>query len=412
MKTFAIKTLTILITIMLELTMTGCAEKEPAKKTENPFEKDVQFLKKHAETLVLSDSTGQSRIAVVPDYQGRVMTSTAGGENPQSFGWINYELIEEGKTLQHINPWGGEDRFWLGPEGGQYSLFFEPKTPYTLQYWQTPPVIDTEAYELVASNTNTASFTKPARLINRAGTRFDVLIERTLSVLERQQAETKLQTDVPDSVRLICFQSENRLTNKGLPWRKQRGLLSIWILGMFKSSPATTVVIPFEKGAVDQLGPKVNDEYFGKVPKERLAVKQDVLFFEADGKFRSKIGVGPKRAKTIAGSYDAKNNTLTIIQYSKPRGAADYVNSLWKDQEKPYAGDVLNAYNDGPPEDSQKQLGLFYELESSSPAKQLNRDESISHTHRTFHLQGKKEQLDEIAQQILGVTLDEIQNAL
>jgi hypothetical protein len=26
--------------------------------------------------------------------------------------------------VPHINVFGGEDRFWLGPEGGQFSIFF------------------------------------------------------------------------------------------------------------------------------------------------------------------------------------------------------------------------------------------------------------------------------------------------
>ena len=78
------------------------------------------------------------------------------------------------------------------------------------------------------------------------------------------------------------------------------------------------MVVPFAAGDEAKLGPKVNDAYFGKVPAERLVVKDDVLFFSGDGKYRSKIGLSPARAKPILGSYDAANGVLTIVQYTKP----------------------------------------------------------------------------------------------
>ena len=63
--------------------------------------------------------------------------------------------------------------------------------------------------------------------------------------------------------------------------------------------------------------------------------------------------------------YDAANHLLTFVQSSPPEPAADYVNSLWKEQEHPYAGSAVNSYNDGP-NDTGKQLGNFYEMETSS----------------------------------------------
>ncbi len=42
----------------------------------------------------------------------------------------------------------------------------------------------------------------------------------------------------------------------------------------------------------------VNDAYFGKPPAERLEIGDGVLFFSGDGKFRSKIGLPPRRAAT------------------------------------------------------------------------------------------------------------------
>jgi hypothetical protein len=202
------------------------------------------------------------------------------------------------------------------------------------------------------------------------------------------------------------------MTNTGTKaWEKESGLLSIWILGMFNPSPATTVVVPFTAGPENELGPIVNDAYFGKVPANRLVVKNGVLFFSGDGQYRSKIGLSPQRAKPTLGSYDAVNKVLTIVQYNKPADVVDYVNSMWELQDAPYKGDVVNSYNDGPPEPSAEPLGPFYELETSSPAAALKPGETISHIHRTYHLQGKEADLDSIAKAVLGVSIAEIKAA-
>ena len=79
---------------------------------------------------------------------------------------------------------------------------------------------------------------------------------------------------------------------------------------------------------------------------------------------------------------------------------------MWEIQNDPFSGDAVNAYNDGPIEG--KQMGQFYELESSSPAASLGAGESIHHLHRTIHLKGDKINLDKIAFKLLGIGVDAI----
>jgi hypothetical protein len=135
--------------------------------------------------------------------------------------------------------------------------------------------------------------------------------------------------------------------------------------------------------------------------------------FKADGQYRSKIGLTPQRAKNVAGSWDSGNNVLTIVQYNKPSGVTDYVNSMWAaKQDDPYAGDVVNSYNDGPFAPGQKPMGPFYEIETSSPALALKPGGSYTHVHRTFHFTGDKASLQAIATAVLGVDLDAVAAAL
>ena len=377
------------------------------------FGSDLEFLKKHTNVLVLSGEGGEAQVTICPSMQGRVMTSTAGGPDAVSFGWINRDLIASGQTLPHINAYGGEDRFWLGPEGGQFSIFFAKGAAFDLEHWFTPPPIDTEPFDLVSRADDRAAFTRNMHLENYSGARFDLRVDREIRVLSRSQAQEALGVTLPPRTRMVAFQSENTMTNVGdAAWRKPTGLLSIWILGMFRPSPHTTLAIPFRPGPESDRGPVVNDAYFGKIPPDRLVVRDGVLFFKGDGEHRSKIGLSPRRARPILGSYDAASNVLTLVQYTLPAGVTDYVNSMWEIQEEPYAGDAANAYNDGPPEPGAKPLGPFYELESSSPAAALKPGEFITHVHRTFHVQGSEEELDAIAKAALGVGIAEIRQAL
>jgi hypothetical protein len=377
------------------------------------FDDDVTFLKKHVQVIVLTGEAGKAQVAVVPDYQGRVMTSTAGGGVGPSFGWLNREAIADGTRKPHINVFGGEDRFWLGPEGGQYSIFFRKGDPFNLETWQTPEAIDWGAWETVSKSPTKAVFRKLIKLTNYSGTEFQLTADRTVRLLPRERVSKLVGLDVGPDLDVVAYESENRITNTGSQaWTKEGGLLSIWILGMYQPSDQTTIVIPFRGGSEKKLGPKVNDAYFGKVPADRLKVGQQHLFFKGDGKSRGKIGVGPSRAKPVLGSYAAELKLLTLVQFNKPKEVKEYVNSMWEIQKEPYAGDVANSYNDGPPEPGKKPMGPFYELETSSPAAALQPGESLTHIHRTMHLQGPEDKLSEISTKVLGVTVPEIASAL
>jgi hypothetical protein len=378
----------------------------------SPYSDDVAFLKKYSEVIELTDDDSKSKIAVMPGLQARVMTSTAGARARTSYGWINRSLFESGDTSVHMNAFGGEERFWLGPEGGQFSIYFEKGSEFTFENWHTPRVIDLDAYELVSKTKNAATFSKTATLKNYAGTTFNITIHRDINVLSTTQACDELAINEDTALISVAYQTVNRIENAGPDaWRKNTGLLSIWLLGMFNPSPYLTMVVPFNEGAERTSESIVNDDYFGKVPADRLKVGKGVLFFKGDGEYRSKIGLSPQRARDVMGSYDAVSKTLTIVKYSKGNPEDVYVNSKWEIQKEPYKGDVVNAYNDGPPAPGVKSMGPFYELESSSPGRELQPGESITHTQTTFHFQGEESSLNRLATETLGVSLKEISEA-
>ena len=152
---------------------------------------------------------------LVPELQGRVMTSSAKGNNGQSFGWINHEFIAEGKQVQHMNPYGGEERFWMGPEGGQFSIYFKPETTFEFENWFVPKTLDTEPFNLVQSTENTANFEKRMALINHSGTSFDLKVNRKIRLINKEKAKVALGIDFPSMVAMVGFESENEVTNLG-----------------------------------------------------------------------------------------------------------------------------------------------------------------------------------------------------
>jgi hypothetical protein len=122
---------------------------------------------------------------------------------------------------------------------------------------------------------------------------------------------------------------------------------------------------------------------------------------------RGKLGLAPGRAKNVAGSYDATNNVLTITSFDVD-ATGTYLNQEWTTAKDPLKGDAVNAYNDGPLEDG-SQMGPFYEIESVSPAAFLKGGETLNHRHDVFHFTGDRNALNQIAQKVLGITLDEVQ---
>jgi hypothetical protein len=160
------------------------------------------------------------------------------------------------------------------------------------------------------------------------------------------------------------------------------------------------------------LGPVVTSDYFGAIPTDRLRVTESAVFLSGDGRFRSKLGINARRSLGKLGSFDAERDVLTLVQFTQPEGITDYVDSRWMIQNDPYAGDALNAYNDGPANPGAVPMGPFFELESSSPAAALHPGGQINHIHTTFHLVGAQSALDTVSRKVLGLSLDEVKSAL
>ena len=353
----------------------------------------------------LKSPEGKSKLMVVPAWQGRVMTSTTDGDEGASYGWINYRFIDSGEVSPQFNPFGGEERFWIGPEGGPFSWYFGEGQEQVYANWKVPAAIDTDTYETESVSDRKIVFVKDFRARNASGNDFSIGVRRTVALLGKEEIRKLLGVNIPEALKSIGYTTENTLTNKGeSAWTKETGMPSVWLLGTFNPTPTTTVFIPYNK---DFGGRIVNDEYFGKVPSDRLLVEDGMIYFKIDGEYRAKIGLPSGSAKDICGSYDSEAGVLNILKYTVPDGEADYVNGQWGPQDDPFSGDVINSYNDGPTETG-VVMGPFYEIETSSPGAALGKGESLTHVQSTIHIQGPKDLLSPIARELFGVDLDKI----
>ena len=376
------------------------------------------FLAKHTELIELTNDAG-ARVAICPEWQGRVMTSTCGGMEGLSFGFVNDEFITAGKPDRHFNNFGAEERLWLSPEGGQFSLWFEPGKPQNLDNWFTPPAFNEGAWKVVSSAPSLC-MAATMKLQNTSGTQFHFDVTRGVrllgtSDLKKMLGESAAEKIAAAGVKSVAYETDNRLTNRGADMTRAKGLVSIWILGMMNCGPQTVVIVPYKPGSEAELGHVVKSDYFGVVPAERLRTLPEAVLLRADGNYRSKIGIPQPRARNVVGSIDFQNNVLTLVHFSMPADPTKklYMNNQWGGPAaEPYKGDVVNSYNDGPPAPGKKGLGPFYEVESLSPAKALKTGESLAHQHRTIHIQADSATLADLAKEVLGVDLDKVKSAM
>ncbi|HVU90412.1 MAG TPA: DUF6786 family protein [Pirellulales bacterium] len=382
------------------------------------------FLKEHT-AIVELEGKDQQRVLLCPEYQGRVMTSSLAGSEGASLGWINYDFIKSGKQDAAFNNYGGEDRFWLGPEGGQYALWFKLEEKQLVKNWFTPPELNTGAFRVVAHDKSSCRMTRRVRVTNASELTFDLEVQRDARLLDARQFEELFGKPAADALGahganpalpLVGFETVNTATNVGpIAWDMTQGMVSIWTLGQFAAGERTVIIVPYKQGNEQELGPAVESGYFGPVPSERLKVIPTAILFRADGKFRAKLGVSQKRALPIAGSLDLDSGILTLVHFTMPAKPAEhfYVNNTWAIRQKnAYAGDVFNTYNDGPAEPGAKALGGFYELETLSPTRPLAPKETIAHTHRTFHIKADGDRLERLVKATLNVELADLKKFL
>ena len=361
------------------------------------FEHTANRLKAIRDIEVLQD--GPSMIAVSPAYQGRVFTSTANGLKGRSYGWINWELIDNQEHITNIAYLGGESRLWFGPERGKFSFFFPKGKPQIDEFMSLPPDMNRKTFEVVQRTDRSITVQGDMKLRNASDFVFELGIERTVRLLTRPEIEQSLSIRLNGQIQHVGFSAETHVTNHGYKaFSRDSGLVAIWELGCMLTTPDNIVIIPLS----DPNG--IVNSYFNPVG-DRMKIADGVVYYRADALGMNKIGIPPSYCTDIMGSYSPSANQLNIVTFSFDQDSL-YVNSI-PDHTDPYGGDVVNIFN-GEVNDKMNWNFPFYEFESSSSARELDPNEKVVHTQTTYHFEGKLMDLDRIAQEVLGISLEEL----
>lgn len=398
---------------VLSLGLSACG---PGKKQvdmevyeKGTFGYDLGYLSAKDSLVVLTDEGENAQVVVSPRYQAKVFTSTVDGGAGASLGYLNYEALEAQEVNEHMNGYGGENRFWIGPEGGQYSVFFRPGTEQVYDYWHTPQAIDVEPWEVVAADRRSVRLAKEMEVRNYRGTALRLAIDREVRLLGPGDVKRMLGVETGPGIKTVAYATRNRIRNlNDFAWTEQTGTICIWMLDMFKVAPEAVTIVPFVEGPEDRLGKIATTDYFGEIPADRIRIEDGVLYLKTDGKYRSKLGVNPKRTKAVAANYNPGLRCLTVTTFDVDPDAV-YLNQEWNPAKDPLAGDALNAYNDGPLDDG-SIMGPFLEVESASPAAFLQPGSRQTHCHNVFHFVGEERALDAVSRSVLGVALSKIKS--
>lgn len=354
------------------------------------FEDDLVFLGKHTEVRILEAGTG--RVAICPALQGRVMTTSLGPNQP-GLGFVGRGFIQQPDSEASFHNHGGEERFWIGPESGPFSFYFEPGQAHSRDLWRVPAALDQGSFEVVASGRNFFLLERRMELTNLVGTSFQMMVKREIRSPSLQEVED-LVGPLPEGTVWTGFATANAVRNVGkIAWEREGGMPCIWMAGMFRPGPRAFAILPFGPGD----GIAVFRDYFETVPDDRFALGDGFAVFLTDAKREGKLGILRDRAVPRMGAFDPDSGILTLIFFGPIEPTAPYMAQHWGlNLPEPFHGDVVNSYNSGG--------DPFFELESSSPALELEPGQARIHRSMTLHLRpADPAALPEIASRALGV---------
>ena len=240
-----------------------------------------------------------------PKLSGRVMTS-AFSDNEPGFGLLNREAITRPPVARGFSNYGGEDRLWLAPEGGPYGLFFDPGAKQELANWYVPLAMDGGVRTPTAQDAASISFHERIALKNVEGVAFDLSIDRKIEALGKDELEKLLGAALPEGAKFVAFRTTNKVVNEAKVALPADALVAPWILGQFRPSPKTTVLLPY-KGAESV----IKKDYFGVVPPDRFRLCLRVMAASRSKATRScaRRSASPPRARSAGSApWDAQHS--------------------------------------------------------------------------------------------------------
>ena len=321
----------------------------------------LNYLAQKTLVIELYDQLG-GRVAVCPEWNGRVLTSTNGGLEGDSFGYLNVQAIDTGR----FEDFGGEDRWTLSPLIYSFSIESLKENKTVLQ--------------------------RTFRMADANGTPIEFHLLRSISLLNRQKIKTLFGDAVATSleqndVSVVGFRSENTVSSQ------ERACVASRLRGMFNASPNRVVLFsaPSDQFVTQQF--PMDIDYLGSAPHGRIRHIQQTLLVRADGRGQCQITVPFPASPPVFGAVELRFGTLTLWTFDLPNDSED---------------DTIRIYNSGHSHKEELDWSAYYEINCFSAAQELLPENSLTYFQSILHLNAENDVLDNLAQQIFGVSLEEI----
>jgi hypothetical protein len=323
----------------------------------------LNYLNRKTSVIELYDQLG-GRVAVCPEWNGRVQTSTNGGLDGDSFGSINVRAID---TERYEN-FGGEDQ------------------------WMLSPLIYSFAVESIKANR--AVLQRTLQTADANGKSGEFHLTRSISLLNRYQAGEMFGDAVTEALKrgdvsVVGFSTENIVRTQ------EPACVASRLRGMFNASPHTAVIVPAPPVSFAPEPFTVDVDYLGGSPHGRIRYLSKTLLIRADGQRRCQVTMPYSTSPPIFGAIERRLGTLTLWTFDLPN---DY----------PEENDVLRVYNPGRSQGGELDWTTCYEINCFSAARELQPEHSLTYWQCTLHLNADNAVLGNIIRQIFGVSLGDV----
>ena len=149
-----------------------------------------------------------------------------------------------------------------------------------MKNWFTPPAFNEGEWKVrfrSQGGRSSVNMSMHMKFQNTSSTWFDIDVIRQVKLLSSDDfnkifGSTAGELVGQPGVKMVAYETANRITNRGPAFSKDKGMISIWILGMMNASPKAVIIAPYKPGSEAELGPVVKGDYFGTVPADRLKV--------------------------------------------------------------------------------------------------------------------------------------------
>jgi len=326
-----------------------------------PYHDALNYLTQKTSVIELCNQLG-GRVAVCPEWNGRVLTSTCDGLEGESFGWVNVQAID----AECFEDFGGED------------------------HWTLSPIVHSFAVELIKENK--AVLQRTLQTADANGVAVEFQLSRSISLLNRQTIGALFGDDVANAleqedVSVVGFRTENTVSSS------EKACVAGRLRGMFNASPNSVVILttPPENFLSEQ--PSIDVDYLGGAPHGRIRHLPQALLIRADGRGQCQITMPFPDSPPIFGALELRLGTLTLWTFDLPNDSEE---------------DAIRIYNSGRSRTSTLDWAAYYEINCFSAAQELLSEDSRTYCQSILHLNANNDVLDGLVRNIFDVSLEEI----